>query len=124
MHFTERLKQFRKEIGFESKREFSKELGVSENVYYMTENGTRKPSKNFLEQLVCYSHKPSEYWLYGVEEQKEYLESRKDLKMLKYVLESLKEDFKNNGKFTEEEKQMILIAAQADLKHIIEKESN
>lgn len=124
MDFKERLKQFRKELGFESKREFSKKLGVSENVYYMTENGTRKPSKRFLEQLVCLSSKPTEYWLYGVEDQKEYLEIRENFKMLKYVLEGLKDDFKQNGKFSEEEKQMILIAAQADIKHLIEKESN
>lgn len=122
MDFKERLKQFRENLGFESKREFSKELGVSENVYYMTENGTRKPSKNFLASLVCYSNKPTEYWLYGVKKESKYLDTREEYKMLKYVLDSLKESFKTKKEFDEDAKQMILIAAKADLEHILKKE--
>lgn len=122
MNFIERLKDFRLKQNFKSKREFAKALGVSENVYYMVENGTREPSKNFLEQLVIYSSLPTEYWLYGIDEEKQYLECREELKMLNYVISNIIENYKENKEFTEDDKKLILLAAKADIEHLIKKQ--
>ena len=66
IEFKERLKKYRESLNL-NKRDFSRKLDVNENSYYMIEAGTRGPSKKFLENLVLYSRKPEEFWLYGVQ---------------------------------------------------------
>ncbi|EDT22797.1 helix-turn-helix domain-containing protein [Clostridium perfringens] len=122
MDFKDRLKKFRLEQGFNSKRDFAKELDVGENSYYMFENGSRQPSKSFLAKLSLYSNKPEEFWLYGATTNEEICKTREEYKMIHYLMNTLKENYKKNHILTKEEKEMIALAFEADLKHLLEKE--
>lgn len=88
MLFTDRLTKFREELGL-NKKELAEELGVKDAYYSMIENGKRSPSKSFLESLVAFSKKPEEYWLYGIEEDKTYINVREEFKCVKIATEQL-----------------------------------
>lgn len=85
--FTERLITYRESLGL-IKREFAERLEVSESYYNMIENGKRDASQNFIDKLVNISHKPEEYWIYGIDTE-EYIDSRNDFKSMKKAMEQL-----------------------------------
>lgn len=123
MEFKERLKKYRESLNL-NKREFSKKLDIHENSYYMIESGTRKPSKKFLAQLVLYSKKPEEFWLYGAQTNIEICNTREEYKMLHCVMDEIKKEYINTSKLNENQKKLILLAFESDLKNIIEKEKS
>lgn len=88
MLFIDRLTKFREELGL-NKKELAEELGVKDAYYSMIENGKRSPSKSFLQSLVAFSEKPEEYWLYGIEEDKTYINVREEFKCVKIATEQL-----------------------------------
>lgn len=122
MDFKTRLKTYRINKGFNSKRDFAKMLGVNENSYYMFENGSRTPSKSFLAKLCLYSNRPEEYWLYGAKNEKDICDSREDFKMLHCLMEEIKKEYVKTGVLTDTQKQLISLAFEADMKHLIKKE--
>ena len=89
MNFTERLTQYREGLNL-NKKEMASRLEVLPSAYTMVENGSRKPSKNFLYSLVADSGKPEEYWLYGISDE-EYIRTRDIAKSTRIVLEQIKE---------------------------------
>lgn len=123
MEFKERLKEYRQNLGIERKKDMAKLLNVSESFYNMIENGTRPVSKNVLSRLVVLSNKPEEYWVYGITDEKEYINKREEFKCLKDAVNqldnigllSLEKDFSDTVK------EVILAAAIADITHILEK---
>ena len=120
MQFKDRLKQYRESLEISTKTEMAKFLGIARSLYSMLENGEREPSQDVLDKLVLRSDKPEEYWLYGVESEKEYLKSREEFKMVKRMVY----DLINIGVITDEEIsenvcEVLLAALKADIKHII-----
>lgn len=122
MDFKSRLKKFRETNGFDSKRDFAKAIGVNENSYYMFENGSRDPSKKFLAQLALYSNLPEEYWLYGANSHKDLSDKREEFKMIHCVMDEIKKSYVETGVLSDAQKQIILLAFEADMKHLIAKE--
>lgn len=66
--FKDRLSKYRISQGIYKKAHFAKFLRVSPQLYNMVENGTKKPSKDFIDKLVHYSNKSEVYWLYGIKD--------------------------------------------------------
>lgn len=125
--FTTRLKAYRKSLGLK-KREFAAKLNFTEGYYNLIENGKRTPSKNFLYNLVAYSSKPEEYWLYGMNK-KEYLATRKITKDTELAIEQivklglikdLDSLFKENSTNSTAE-ELLKAAVKADLSYFFEK---
>lgn len=125
-NFNERLKEYREALKIKTKREMAHKIGISEQLYYMLENGSRDPSKDVLEKLFLLSKKPEEYWLYGISED-EYIEKREEFKcsrdaayqLMKIGLLKSKEDY-NNPTVQE----VLSAALKADIFHLIEKSKN
>lgn len=127
--FNERLKSFRKDLDL-NKRQMAKELDVTEGYYNVIENAKKNPSKNFIDKLVLLSEKPEEYWIYGIEEDKEYIDSRNEFKCTHKALEQLFELGLNPDHLFENEtgdkiiiekgsiEQLIIAALKADIEHI------
>lgn len=87
MNFIERLTQYREGLNL-NKKEMADRLDVLPSAYTMVENGSRKPSKNFLYSLVADSGKPEEYWLYGISDE-EYRSTRDTAKSTRISLEQI-----------------------------------
>jgi transcriptional regulator with XRE-family HTH domain len=123
MDFNERLKNYRISLKIKKKREMADKIGISEQLYYMLESGTRKPSKDVLEKLFLFSEKPEEYWLYGITDDNEYIEKREEFKCMNDAIEQLS----NLGllgldkEYSDGVKEVLLAAAIADTTHILEK---
>lgn len=128
--FKDRLKKYREELGIKTKREMSKKIGISEQLYYMLENGSRKPSDDTLQKLFLISGKPEEYWLYGVTPD-EYIDKREDFKCSKDMAinyfelgildEKSIDDLEN---LDDAAKKVLWLALKADFKHLYEKYKN
>ncbi len=125
-NFNERLKEYRESLKIKTKREMAHKIGISEQLYYMLENGSRDPSKDVLEKLFLVSKKPEEYWLYGVTEN-EYIDKRKEFKCLRDAVNQLMQIglLKNEEDYNKPTVQEVLDAAmKADVLHLIEKSKN
>ena len=125
--FNERLKSYREDLNL-NKKDFAEVLGISESYYNLIENGKRSPSKKVMIKLVSHSHKPEEYWLYGVE-QKDYVNERDDLKniysLLKMlvrgnIISSVNDIFKDIEGMDQVE-QLIVTAIKSDLSYMLKK---
>jgi len=123
MEFNERLQEFRERLKIKKKKDMAKKVGISEQLYYMLESGTREPSNNVIKKLVVMSGLPEEFWIYGISDEKEYLQKREEFKCLKDLIGQLENIglLDIEGKFTTGVKEVILAAAIADISHIIEK---
>jgi transcriptional regulator with XRE-family HTH domain len=126
MEFKDRLEKYRKEIGINKKRDMAKKLHLSESFYNLLESGKRPPSKKVLESIVALSGKPEVYWVYGIENEKEYLKNREEFKCLKDAITQLDKIglLDISKEFNEGVKEVILAAALADVTHIIEKKNS
>lgn len=123
MEFKDRLKEYRTSLGIIQKNEMAKKLGIARTLYSMLENGTREPSKDVLEKLFIDSDKPSEYWIYGIADMKEYLNVREEFKCLRDAFEQLDElgEIEAGEEFSVEAKEILSAAAFADTMHLLEK---
>lgn len=126
MEFNDRLKEFREFLNIKTKQEMANKLGITRSLYSMLENGTRKPSQNVLDKLVEISNKPEEYWIYGITQEDEYLNVREEFKSVKRAYNELKllglaTDLDN---LNSTEKDILLLALRADLKHLEKKNLN
>ncbi|KOC47743.1 hypothetical protein ADU86_03865 [Clostridium botulinum] len=123
MNFNDRLREFRANLNIKTKQEMANKLGITRSLYSMLENGSRKPSQAVLDKLFQISNQPEEFWLYGVTKEKDYLNTREEFKSLKRVYKELKklELLKDLDNLTTTEKEMLLLALKADLKHLEEK---
>ncbi|WP_315120967.1 helix-turn-helix transcriptional regulator [uncultured Clostridium sp.] len=119
--FSKRLLEYRLSLGIDTKREMAENLEISEQLYNMLENGKRTPSKKVLDRLFLLSGKPDEYWLYGVETEKDFLEKREDFKMFKKAVYQLIELNMINDEedFSSAVDEVLKTALKADLKHIL-----
>ncbi|URZ15296.1 helix-turn-helix transcriptional regulator [Clostridium felsineum] len=126
MEFNERLKKYRLELGIENQKDMAKLLNVSTAFYNMLESGKRNASKKFLLKLVTLSKKPEEYWLYGVTEEKEWVEKRQEFKCLKKAIEQLIEIglLKENTDFSDGVMEVLTAAMKADVNHYIIKKKS
>ncbi|MCD3211083.1 helix-turn-helix transcriptional regulator [Clostridium botulinum D/C] len=124
MEFKDRLLEFRKSLKIKTKQAMAEKLGITRSLYSMLESGARKPSQNVLDKLFEISNKPDEYWLYGVSQERDYLNKRENFKSLKRVYEELKSlDMLNDlDNLTDTEREMLLMALKADLKHLEKKD--
>lgn len=123
MKFKDRLKEYRLELGIKTKVEMAQKLGIVRTLYSMLENGSREPSRDVLEKLFLMSEKPEEYWLYGITDEKEYLNTREEFKCSKDSFNQLDEIgmLKEGWELSETVKEVILAAAIADYTHLLEK---
>jgi transcriptional regulator with XRE-family HTH domain len=124
MNFNERLQEFREKLKIKTKREMAKKMGISEQLYYMLENGTREPSKDILRKLFILSKLPEEYWLYGITEEKERLEKRGEFKCLKDAIDQLSAIGllkATDEEFSSSVEEVLIAAMKADVSHILEK---
>lgn len=123
MDFKDRLIEYRLEIGIDKKRDMASKLDISESYYNLLENGVRPPSKSVLRKLVLMSDKPEEFWLYGITDEKEYIEKREDFKCLRDAFEQLSEIglMSLEKEFSDAVKEVITAAAIADAIHYLEK---
>lgn len=124
MEFKDRLKKYREELKIKTKQEMANKLNITRSLYSMLENGARKPSQDVLDKLVRASNKPEEYWIYGITQEKEYLEKRAEFKATKRAYKELKSLglAKDLNNLDDTEKHILLLALSADLKHLEEKE--
>lgn len=129
--FNERLEKYRNELHF-NKTEMAHKLEVSDSYYSLIESGKRKPSKNFIEKLVSLSKMPEEYWLYGISKE-DYLSARYDFKVLRKTLDTIlelstienaNEIFDHNNNPKDSLGRLLVAALKADIKCMIEKDSN
>ncbi|MBX4259799.1 helix-turn-helix transcriptional regulator [Clostridium estertheticum] len=124
MGFNERLREYRLEIKVKTKRLMAKKLGISEQLYYMLESGTREPSKDVLRRLFLISKQPEEYWKYGITDEMERIEKRDDFKCLKDAIDQLSNIglLKNDGKdFSTSVEEVLNAAMKADVAHRLDK---
>ena len=123
MEFKDRLKDYRISLGITLKNEMAKRLGIARTLYSMLENGTREPSKDVLEKLFIDSDNPSEYWIYGITDTKEYLSTREEFKCSRDAFEQLSElgEIEAGKEFSVEAKEILATAAFADAMHLLEK---
>lgn len=121
--FNKRLKEYRELIKVPKKREMARKLGISEQLYYMLEKGTREPSKDVLEKLFLFSRKPEEYWLYGIVDGKELILRRKEFKCLKDAVNQLMEIgmLKDDENFRSAVEEVLIAAMRADVSHLVKK---
>lgn len=119
--FIERLKDYReKTLNISTRKEMSDKLNISEQLYAMVERGDRNPSKNFLDKLVAFSSLPEEYWLYGITNESERLNVRKDFKSIETtILDLIDEGYITNTDFNDEIKEILFTAIKADIQHLL-----
>nr|WP_269153610.1 helix-turn-helix transcriptional regulator [Clostridium cochlearium] len=99
-------------------------LEISEQLYNMLENGKRTPSQKVLDKLFLISNKPEEYWLYGIEDEKNYIEKREEYKMTKRAVDQLIElGMIKDENFTTAVEEVLIAALKADVKHILKRKS-
>ncbi|MBV1816906.1 helix-turn-helix domain-containing protein [Clostridium cochlearium] len=123
-NFCERLFNYRMSLGIETKREMADKLEISEQLYNMLENGKRTPSQKVLDKLFLISNKPEEYWLYGIEDEKNYIEKREEYKMTKRAVDQLIElGMIKDENFTTAVEEVLIAALKADVKHILKRKS-
>lgn len=126
--FKERLVEFRSNLGL-NKRQMANKLGMNESYYNMVESGKRNPSKTVMDNLVALSGKPEEYWIYGIVDDKEYIDSRKEFKCTGKAVEQLLELGFNNELFQNTNgdeivikkgsiEELLIAALKADIEHI------
>lgn len=120
--FKERLKQYRQSLKIKTKREMAHKIGISEQLYYMLESGSRTPSKDVLQKLFLISKKPEEYWLYGIDEN-EYINKREEFKCLRDAVEQLTKLglLKDDNKFSPAVMEVLDAAMKADVSHLVKK---
>lgn len=125
--FNDRLREYREQLKIKTKRDMAKKLKISEQLYYMLENGTREPSKDVLNRLYIISEKPEEYWKYGVAEN-EYLNFRDEFKSSREAIEKLykwnlldEDKCEDINKCPEAAKEVLLAAVLLDARQIIAK---
>ncbi|MBE6056954.1 MAG: helix-turn-helix transcriptional regulator [Clostridium sp.] len=100
-------------------------LEISEQLYNMLENGKRSPSQKVLDKLFLISDKPEEYWLYGIDNEHDYLEKRDEFKMIKRTVYQLIElNMIEDEDFSPAVEEVLLAALKADIKHIIKKKQD
>lgn len=127
--FTDRLAEYRTELEL-NKRQMSRKLNIKDAYYNMIESGKRPPSKKVLNALVALSGKPEEYWVYGIEYDTTYINTREDFKCTKIAIDQLLNlnlDIKNLFKESKNEdiiikkgsiEELIIAALKADLEHL------
>ncbi|MCR3759211.1 helix-turn-helix transcriptional regulator [Clostridium felsineum] len=125
MNFCDRLKNYRLELKIENQKDMASLLNVSTAFYNMLESGKRNASKKFLLKLVALSKKPEEYWLYGVTEEKEWVEKRDEFKCLKNAVDQLLEIglIKKDSDYSDSVMEVLIAAMKADVNHYIIKKS-
>ena len=108
----------------------SRKLNIKDAYYNMIESGKRPPSKKVLNALVALSGKPEEYWVYGIEYDTTYINTREDFKCTKIAIDQLLNlnlDIKNLFKESKNEdiiikkgsiEELIIAALKADLEHL------
>lgn len=117
--FSERLRTYRVELGIAKKKHMAQKLGVSEQLYSMLENGSRRPSKEVMKKLVDFSGIPVEYWEYG-NVNKESLTEREELKDTKESINLLINlGLIKDENLSEETLEVLIAALKADIKHIL-----
>ena len=118
-NFKDRLRNYRESLNIK-KREMSKRLDISEQLYYLLESGTREPSKNVLNKLFLDSEKPTEWWMDGVDKESEYLEIREEFKNSRNTIEQLYEmGLLNEDGCSDEVKEVLLASLLNDARHLI-----
>lgn len=124
--FKERLKKYREEeLMLNTKREMAEKLGVSEQLYAMVERGDRKPSNDFLRKLVICSNVPEEYWLYGIQTEKDLINKRKRFKSIENtVLDLIDEGYITDIDFNKEIEEILVTAIKADIQHLLLRKNN
>lgn len=122
---VDRLKELKNELGIESQKEMAILLKISESFYSQIENGKKPISKNILKRLVVLSRKPEEYWLYGITDNKEYLEKRKEFKCMDDAIRQLSSlgllIEGADSEYTPGVVEVLTAALKADVAHILEK---
>ena len=123
MEFHDRLKNYREDLGVHKKRDMAAKLEIGESFYNLLESGSRKPSENILRKLFLLSNRPEEYWLYGIDEGKEYIEARKEFKCLRDAIDQLQNIglLKLGQGFSKGVEEVLWAATVADVTHILEK---
>lgn len=123
MDFKDRLLQLKKELNCKTQQNMADKLEITRGLYSMLETGSRKPSRKVLFKLQELTGKPEEYWLYGVTEEKEYLELREEFKMIQDAYPRLLEsgDIDENMNFSDLAKEILLAAIKADFLHLNKK---
>lgn len=124
--FEKRLEQYRvEELNFNTKREMADKLGVSEQLYAMVERGDRTPSKDFLRKLVICSNIPEEYWLYGIQSEKDLIDKRRNFKSIEStVLDLIDEGYITDIDFDKEIEEILITAIKADIQHLLLRKRN
>lgn len=124
--FKERLRKYRvDELKLNTKREMAEKLGVSEQLYAMVERGARKPSNDFLGKLIILSNIPEEYWLYGVQTDKELLNKRKTFKSIENtVVDLISDGYITDIDFNKEIEEILITAIKADIQHLLLRKNN
>lgn len=121
MEFKDRLQNYRDELGIKTKREMAKKLEISEPLYCLLENGSRKPSQDVLDKLFLLSDKPEEYWVYGVSED-QYTENRKEFKMVERMTRQLIDiGLIKSENISQDVQDVLLSALKADIRHLLDK---
>lgn len=123
MKFNDRLKDFRDNLGIETKREMADRIGISEQLYSMLEVGSRNPSKKVLKKVVELSGLPEEYWVYGVIndksiDEREVLKDTKESVKLLINLGIIKDE-----NLSKEATEVLMAALKADIKHLLLKKT-
>lgn len=123
MKFNDRLKDFRDNLGIETKREMADRIGISEQLYSMLEVGSRNPSKKVLKKVVELSGLPEEYWVYGVIndksiDEREVLKDTKESVKLLINLGIIKDE-----NLSKEAMEVLMAALKADIKHLLLKKT-
>jgi len=125
MEFKDRLLNYRNELKIGTKKEMSDRIGIARTLYSMLENGKREPSQEVLDKLLLMSNKPEEYWLYGIEEEEEYLNTRKEFKMTERAVKQLIDiGLIKDENFTDSVKDVLIAALKADVKHLLNKKQD
>lgn len=118
--FNDRLREYRQQLKIKNKKDMAKKLGISEQLYYMLESGSRGPSKDVLSKLFLISEKPEEYWEYGIDIDTEYIDFRSEFKSSRNTIEQLYNlGLLDEDKCTDAAKEVLLAAVLADAAHII-----
>lgn len=124
--FRERLETLMLTKEFSTKVEFSAWLGISRQSLSMIMNGQRPPTQKLLDILFLKTNKPEEYWLFGVDNDKEYSDARKEFKMLNKAfndvleLELMTLDGEYTSAANEKLAQSLFdMALKSDLAHIL-----
>lgn len=129
--FNVRLTQYKNTLGLNSKQ-LAEKLGIGKSYFSQLENGKKDPTKQLVYKLVAMSGKPEEYWFYGIEDRKEYIDTREELKNTKIALEQIKKLGKSKGLFNKSEngrhyydddsiEDLLVTAWKADMEYLDQK---